>query len=59
MIGDAAYTAEIFQNRDQPDLTRWRGQYEDRDAWSRSLGRLHDMHAHAVHFCHDTQVAMP
>ena len=56
MIGDAAYTSEIFRDRDQADLTRWRGQYEDRSAWSESLGRLHDMRPHAVHFCHDTRV---
>lgn len=56
MIGDAAYTAEIFQDRDQADLTRWHGQYDDRDAWSKSLTRLHDVRAHAVHFCHDTDV---
>jgi N-acyl homoserine lactone hydrolase len=56
MIGDAAYTAEIFRDRDHADLTRWRGQYDDRDAWSESLGRLHDVHADAVHFCHDTEV---
>lgn len=56
MIGDAAYTAQIFHDREQADLTRWRGQYDDRDAWSESLGRLHDVHAHAVHFCHDTEV---
>jgi N-acyl homoserine lactone hydrolase len=58
MIGDAAYTAEIFHDRDHADLTRWRGQYDDRTAWSESLGRLHDVHAHAVHFCHDTQVIL-
>jgi N-acyl homoserine lactone hydrolase len=56
MIGDAAYTSEIYRDRDDADLKRWRGQYEDRDAWSQSLGRLHDMQPHAVHFCHDTQV---
>ena len=56
MIGDAAYTPEIFQDRDHADLTQWHGQYDDRDAWSESLGRLHDVHAHDVHFCHDTRV---
>jgi N-acyl homoserine lactone hydrolase len=56
MIGDAAYTSEIFTDRDDADLTRWNGQYDDRDAWSESLGRIHDVHAHAVHFCHDTRV---
>jgi N-acyl homoserine lactone hydrolase len=56
MIGDAAYTTEIYRERDQADLTRWRGQYDDRSAWSESLDRLHDMHPHTVHFCHDTRV---
>jgi N-acyl homoserine lactone hydrolase len=56
MIGDAAYTADIYRAGDKADLTTWRGQYEDRAAWSRSLGMLHDMHPHAVHFCHDTAV---
>jgi N-acyl homoserine lactone hydrolase len=56
MIGDAAYTAQIFKDRDQADLTRWRGQYDDRDAWSDSLDRLHEVHAHTTHFCHDRQV---
>ena len=58
MIGDAAYTSEIFAAGDDADLTRWNGQYDDRDAWSKSLARLHDVHAHAVHFCHDTHVVM-
>ncbi|MDQ6878544.1 MAG: N-acyl homoserine lactonase family protein [Candidatus Dormibacteraeota bacterium] len=56
MIGDAAYTSEIYRDRDQADLTRWPGQHADRDAWSASLGKLHDMEPHAVHFCHDTLV---
>jgi N-acyl homoserine lactone hydrolase len=56
MIGDAAYTADIYRAGDAADLTTWRGQYEDRAAWSRSLEMLHGMHPHAVHFCHDTAV---
>jgi N-acyl homoserine lactone hydrolase len=56
MIGDAAYTAEIFNDRDEADLTRWAGQYDDRSTWSESLGRLHDLRPHTVHFCHDTRV---
>jgi N-acyl homoserine lactone hydrolase len=56
MIGDAAYTADIYRERDNADLTAWRGQYEDRAAWTKSLDRIHDMHPHAVHFCHDTTV---
>jgi hypothetical protein len=58
MIGDAAYTSEIFHDRDQADLTDWQGQYDDRDAWSESLARLNEVHAHAVHFCHDTTVVV-
>jgi hypothetical protein len=56
MIGDAAYTSDIYREVEDADLTQWRGQYADRDAWTGSLRRLHDMHPHAVHFCHDTRV---
>jgi N-acyl homoserine lactone hydrolase len=56
MIGDAAYTSEIYRNVDDADLKTWDGQYSDREAWSESLHRLHDMHPHLIHFCHDTQV---
>jgi N-acyl homoserine lactone hydrolase len=59
MIGDAAYTSEIYLERDEADLKAWRGQYSDRVAWSESLDRLHAMHPHAVHFCHDTRVVAP
>ena len=56
MIGDAAYTPDIYREIDDADLTDWNGQYADRDAWSDSLHRLHEMHPHQVHFCHDTRV---
>ena len=56
MIGDAAYTAQIFEQGENADLRRWGGQYDDRSAWSRSLERLHDMRPATVHFCHDTRV---
>ena len=56
MIGDAAYTAEIYREADKADLSTWSGQYTDRGAWSDSLQKLHGMHPHAVHFCHDTKV---
>ncbi len=56
MIGDAAYTSDIYQEVENADLTRWRGQHSDREAWARSLHRLHGMHPGAVHFCHDTRV---
>jgi N-acyl homoserine lactone hydrolase len=56
MIGDAAYTADVYRKVDDADLTTWDGQYSDREAWSDSLHRLQGMHPHQVHFCHDTQV---
>jgi N-acyl homoserine lactone hydrolase len=56
MIGDAAYTADIYREADEADLSKWRGQYSDRAAWSDSLHRLQGMHPHTVHFCHDTRV---
>jgi N-acyl homoserine lactone hydrolase len=56
MIGDAAYTADIYQDAENADLAQWRGQYSDREAWSDSLRRLHGMQPHTVHFCHDTKV---
>ncbi len=56
MIGDAAYTSDIYREGEKADLTRWRGQYSDREAWTSSLRRLHSMRSHAVHFCHDTRV---
>lgn len=57
MIGDAAYTSQIYRDADAADLSGWGGgQYQDREAWSRSLRRLHDMHPRSVHFCHDTTV---
>jgi N-acyl homoserine lactone hydrolase len=59
MIGDAAYTADIYREADQADLSKWDGQYSDRAAWSESLRRLRDVHPHEVHFCHDTRVVNP
>ena len=56
MIGDAAYTATIYQAGPESDLGKWRGQYSDREAWAASLTRLRDMLPHTVHFCHDTTV---
>ena len=56
MIGDAAYTADIYRDVDNADLKVWKGQYTDQNAWTDSLHKLHGMHPHAVHFCHDTQV---
>jgi N-acyl homoserine lactone hydrolase len=56
MIGDAAYTADIYHEADKADLSNWRGQHSDREAWTGSLRKLHGMRPSAVHFCHDTQV---
>ena len=56
MIGDAAYTSQIYRSGPQTDLERWPGQAADPGSWSSSLKRLHDMKPHAVHFCHDTEV---
>jgi N-acyl homoserine lactone hydrolase len=56
MIGDAAYTADIYRDLEDADLSSWRGQYADRDDWARSLKKVHAMHPHSVHFCHDVRV---
>jgi N-acyl homoserine lactone hydrolase len=57
MIGDAAYTSDIYRDTDKADLSMWPGQHSDRKAWTKSLRKLHQMRPHAVHFCHDTRVA--
>ncbi|MGH7765185.1 MAG: N-acyl homoserine lactonase family protein [Candidatus Dormibacteraceae bacterium] len=56
MIGDAAYTADIYRDVEEADLSIWNGQHANREAWAGSLKMLHGMHPHAVHFCHDTRV---
>ena len=56
MIGDAAYTADIYRDVEKADLSQWRGQHSDREAWEQSLNRVHSLHPHSVHFCHDTRV---
>jgi N-acyl homoserine lactone hydrolase len=56
MIGDAAYTADIYAKADKADLSKWPGQHADREQWTSSLQRVHAMHPHAVHFCHDTRI---
>jgi N-acyl homoserine lactone hydrolase len=58
MIGDAAYTSKIYADASEANLRAWPGQYADQTAWKNSLRRLHDMHPHAVHFCHDTRVVL-
>ena len=56
MIGDAAYTADIYADVDKADLSKWPGQHADRGAWTSSLEKVHGMHPHAVHFCHDVRI---
>jgi N-acyl homoserine lactone hydrolase len=56
MIGDAAYTADIYREANKADLSDWRGQHSNRRQWTRSLKKVHSMRPHAVHFCHDTRV---
>lgn len=56
MIGDAAYTADIYRDAEKADLSRWPGQHADREAWTRSLEKVHASRPRAVHFCHDTRV---
>src|SRR5690349_24541411 len=56
MIGDAAYTADIYREAETADLSSWPGQHADREAWTRSLHKVHASHPHAIHFCHDTRV---
>ncbi len=56
MIGDAAYTADIYAQAGDADLSKWPGQHENREQWTHSIERLHGLHPHAVHFCHDARV---
>jgi len=54
MIGDAAYTPQLYAGPDEQKLPP--GQAEDRDAWATSLGRIRATEAARVHFCHHTDV---
>ena len=56
MIGDAAYTSDIYRDVEKADLSHWPGQHANRESWERSLMKVHSMHPRAVHFCHDTNV---
>jgi len=58
MIGDAAYTADIYSEAERTDLSAWPGQHADRRAWTRSLSKLHGLHPREVHFCHDVRVSL-
>jgi N-acyl homoserine lactone hydrolase len=56
MIGDAAYTSQIYQDPGAADLKKWDGQAADHASWLKSLHRVHELKPNAVHFCHDTRV---
>ena len=56
MIGDAAYTSEIYRDAEKADLSTWPGQHANRRDWTRSLKKVHKMRPRAIHFCHDTRV---
>jgi len=56
MIGDAAYTASVYEAADASDPGIWDGQYSDAGAWTASLQKVHALRPGAVHFCHDTTV---
>ena len=53
MIGDAAYTADIYTDVEAADLSTWPGQHADRESWTASLEKVHRMRPHAVHFVSD------
>jgi N-acyl homoserine lactone hydrolase len=56
MVGDAAFTADIYRDGEKADLSKWPGQHADREEWTTSLNNLHRLRPRAVHFCHDTHV---
>src|SRR6266852_9668290 len=56
MIGDAAYTADIYREADKADLSAWPGQHANRRDWTKPPKRGRELRPHAVHFCHDTRV---
>jgi hypothetical protein len=56
MVGDAAFTADIYRDGEKADLSNWPGQHTDREEWTTSLNNLHGLRPLAVHFCHDTHV---
>jgi N-acyl homoserine lactone hydrolase len=53
LIGDAAYTPVQYHGSGE-DLPP--GQADDLAAWQGSLGRIHEIAAARVHFCHHTDV---
>jgi N-acyl homoserine lactone hydrolase len=54
LIGDAAFTSEIYDNPQMKELPD--GQETDRAAWTNSLAHIREMRPSRVHFCHDTAV---
>jgi N-acyl homoserine lactone hydrolase len=54
LIGDAAYTPRQYASRDGEKLPP--GQASDLAAWRSSIGRIHEVAAGRVHFCHHTDI---
>ena len=54
MIGDAAYTPQMYQGPPDQDLAP--GQASNPAAWRDSLARIRSTGAARVHFCHHTDV---
>ena len=54
LIGDAAYTTELYYNPDLVDQSP--GQAADVGSWRSSLDRVRALGPSQVHFCHDTKV---
>jgi N-acyl homoserine lactone hydrolase len=54
LIGDAAYKQKQYLQPDDGELPE--GQASDPAAWRESVGRMHALRPHRVHFCHDTAV---
>ncbi|HEY7431447.1 MAG TPA: N-acyl homoserine lactonase family protein [Streptosporangiaceae bacterium] len=54
LIGDAAYTPRQYAGRDGEKLPP--GQASDLAAWRASIGRIHEVAAGRVHFCHHTDI---
>jgi N-acyl homoserine lactone hydrolase len=56
LIGDAAYTSDLYADPGRPPDTLPPGQAADAEAWSLSLNRVRALTPRTVHFCHDTRV---
>ena len=54
LIGDAAYTPQVYRRPPERDLLR--GQASDPVSWRASLGRIHQLAPERVHFCHHTDI---